>query len=91
MKEEYTGVFFNYRRGPKTQKSNEGLIKIIDLDSDETGLIGWKVGWPEDSPKLKGIILKPHGKSGTFRVKFQKGLPGQALGTRLKIVKEWKE
>jgi len=35
-----------------------------------------------------GVILKPHGRTGTLRVKFKKGLPGQALSTKVRIVKK---
>ncbi len=88
MDEEYIGVVQSYRRGPKSQRTQECLIKVLDIESKVANLIGWKVGWPQDEPRLFGTILKPHGKTGTLRVKFSKGLPGQALSTNVKIVRK---
>jgi large subunit ribosomal protein L35Ae len=88
MVEEYIGVVQNYRRGPKSQRNQECLIKVLDTESKGANLIGLKVGWPQDEPRLFGTILKSHGKTGTLRVKFKKGLPGQALSTYVKIVRK---
>ena len=88
MDEEYIGIVQNYRRGLHSQRTQECLIKVLDIESKDTNLIGWKVGWPQDEPRLFGTILKTHGKTGTFRVKFVKGLPGQALSTNVKIMRK---
>jgi len=87
MENEYIGVVQNYRRGPKSQRNQECLIKALDVDYNEADLMGWKVGWPQDEPRVFGTILKRHGKTGAIRVKFAKGLPGQALSTTVKIVR----
>ena len=77
----------NYRLGRKTQKPRECLIKILGLDSSKSQqMIGWRVGWPADDPVLWGKIVKPHGRKGTMRGKFKKGVPGQALNSRVKII-----
>jgi large subunit ribosomal protein L35Ae len=89
LNDEYVGIVENYRRGPKSQRNRECLVKALDLESNGPSLIGWKVGWPHDRPRLFGTILKTLGTTGTLRVKFRKGLPGQALGTIVKIVREW--
>jgi large subunit ribosomal protein L35Ae len=88
MGEEYIGVVQNYRRGTKSQRTQECLIKVLDKESKGANLIGWKVCWPQDEPRLFGTILKTHGKTGTLRVKFKKGLPGQALSTYVRIVRK---
>ena len=88
MNEEYIGVVQNYRRGPKSQRNQYCIIKALNIESKEINLIGWKVGWPQEKPRLFGTILKPHGKNGTLRVKFTKGLPGQALSTYVKIMRK---
>jgi ribosomal protein L35AE/L33A len=41
-----------------------------------------------NKPRLFGYISKYHGGTGNLRVKFKKGLPGQALGTKVKISKK---
>ena len=35
---------------------------------------------------IVGTIVSPHGNKGLVRVRFRRGLPGQALGTTVKIV-----
>jgi large subunit ribosomal protein L35Ae len=88
LKEEYSGVALNYRLGKKRQRPRECLIVVREVEEDiPMRLIGWKVSWPQDRSRLFGRISKPHGKSGTLLVKFDRGLPGQALGTPVKITK----
>jgi len=48
-------------------------------------MIGLKVGWPVEDPKIIGKIIGVHGRTGTLRVRFKRGVPGQALGSRVKI------
>ncbi|HDO42134.1 MAG TPA: 50S ribosomal protein L35ae, partial [Candidatus Bathyarchaeota archaeon] len=35
---------------------------------------------------IVGTIVSPHGNKGLVRARFRRGLPGQALGTTVKIV-----
>jgi len=85
---EREGLILNYRLGRKTQNSKTCLIKVLDeCPSGSKQMIGWKVGWPADDPKVFGKIVGFHGRKGTLRVKFKKGVPGQALNSRVKILK----
>ena len=56
---------------------------------DANKLTGRTVVWVSGSGKeLKGVITRAHGNNGAVRALFKKaGLPGQALGTRIKIIK----
>ncbi len=88
MSEEYVGIISNYRLGNKTQRNKECLIKVSDEGASEPNrLIGWNVGWPLEEPKICGKIVCPHGRTGTLRARFSRGLPGQAMSTRVKIQK----
>ncbi len=88
MSEEYVGIISNYRLGNKTQRNKECLIKVSDEGASEPNrLIGWNVGWPLEEPKIRGKIVCPHGRTGTLRARFSRGLPGQAMSTRVKIQK----
>jgi large subunit ribosomal protein L35Ae len=79
----------NYRRGSKSQTNKDCILKVIEVDPKESmRLTRWKVGWPLDKPRIYGYISKPHGRAGNLRVKFKKGLPGQALGSKVKITKK---
>jgi ribosomal protein L35AE/L33A len=88
MKEDYYGVVQNYRRGPKSQKTKDCLIKIYNLNHNKINFLGKIVGWPSTNPCFYGKITRPHGRKGTFRVRFSKNLPGQALGTHVVILRE---
>ena len=86
--DEYVGVIQNYRKGPKSQRNQEYLIKVLSVKQhDSSRFVGWMVGWPFKDSILMGIILKTHGRTGSLRAIFKKELPGQALGTKVQITK----
>jgi large subunit ribosomal protein L35Ae len=88
MEKEYLGVVMNYRIGLHKQKTNQGLIKVKNVEPNITRqLIGYTVSWPHINPKITGRVNGLHGRSGTLRVKFRKGLPGQALGSLVTLTK----
>jgi len=68
--------------------SRECLIQFSNVASvAQAGqLIGHKVVWKGENKKLVGKIVGFHGKNGAVRVKFKKGVPGQALGTTVELV-----
>ncbi|MEK6952692.1 MAG: 50S ribosomal protein L35ae [Nanoarchaeota archaeon] len=81
----------NYRMGRHRQYNNQMIIQVNSIDKREKArhLIGKKVLWLSPTKKeLTGIIKKEHGKNGALRVVFDKGLPGQALGTKLQIMEK---
>jgi len=82
------GTIVNYRVGPKTQRSRECLVKFPNVKSvkDASRLIGRKVAWPAEEKRIIGKIVATHGTKGLVRVRFRKGVPGQALGTHVRIV-----
>ena len=49
-------------------------------------LIGRKVVWKGENKQLIGRIVGSHGKNGVVRVRFKKGVPGQAIGTTLELI-----
>ena len=49
--------------------------------------MGQKVVWKGENKTLVGKITGLHGKSGTVRAKFKKGVPGQALGTTVELIR----
>ena len=88
MSENIRGVVVSHRRGPKTQKPRECLIKFTGVESaGEAGqLIGRKIAWPIGERRCIGKIVSVHGKKGLARARFRKGLPGDALGSLVEIV-----
>jgi len=82
------GTIINYRIGIGTQKPKECLIQFAHVNSASLAcqLINRKVVWKQGNIKLMGKIAGSHGKKGVVKVKFQKGVPGQALGTTVELV-----
>jgi large subunit ribosomal protein L35Ae len=82
------GVIVSFRRGPKTQKPKEYLLRFPGIESvSEAGrLVGRKVAWPIGKHKCLGKIVALHGKNGLVRARFRKGVPGQALGSPVEII-----
>jgi large subunit ribosomal protein L35Ae len=82
------GTIVNYRIGIRTQRSKECLIQFAPETSSSLAgqLIGRKVVWKQGKNRFVGKIAGFHGKKGVVRVKFLKGVPGQALGTTVELV-----
>ena len=78
----------NYRSGNSMQYPHECLIQFNheDLVSRSGKLIGQKVIWKGKNKQFIGKISGFHGKNDVIRVKFKKGVPGQALGALVEIV-----
>jgi len=85
------GVIANYKRGRHTvhQKHCILVFQNIKTRKDANRLIGRTVVWHTPSGKeLKGVITRAHGNNGAVRANFKKaGVPGQALGKKVKIIK----
>jgi len=88
MTQSVQGVIVNYRVGPKTQKPKECLVRFPHITSfSEAGrLIGRKIAWKNEKNKIVGKIVTAHGKKGLVRARFKKGIPGQAIGTKVDLV-----
>jgi large subunit ribosomal protein L35Ae len=82
------GTIVNYRIGIGTQNPKECLIQFAHVKSASLAdqLVSRKVVWKQGNIKLTGKIAGHHGKNGVVKVKFQKGVPGQALGTTVELV-----
>jgi len=83
------GLVLGYRRSRHKQKTNHILIKIEGIDSKEKAqqLVGKKVVWVSPSGReIKGEIVAAHGNKGVVRAIFEKGLPGQAISTKVAIL-----
>ncbi len=82
------GRILSFRRGKYRQNTYQYLIEVPGIDSREKAsqLIGRKVVWKSPSGKLiAGKVLAPHGKKGVVRVRFGRGLPGEALTQEVEI------
>jgi large subunit ribosomal protein L35Ae len=86
------GKVVQFRMGKRTYKPRHFLIEVPEIDSREKAkkIIGNEVEWksPGKTPKvISGKIASAHGNKGVLRVIFEKGLPGQAIGTEVEVKK----
>jgi large subunit ribosomal protein L35Ae len=82
-------VIMNYRRGRNTQNPRQMILQPTGAKTkaDAEKLIGKAVEWKTTAGKvLQGKVSKPHGGNGAVLVQFTPGLPGQAVGTKAKIL-----
>ncbi|HII16196.1 MAG TPA: 50S ribosomal protein L35ae [Nanoarchaeota archaeon] len=82
------GIVCNFRQGRHTQKNRHMIIEVHGVASKEKAakLVGKKVEWTSSAgKKLFGEIRAAHGCNGAVRAIFEHGLPGQAVGTKVKI------
>ena len=68
--------------------SKECLVQINDVVSiaQAGSFFGRRVVWKTANRKVAGRIVGLHGKNGVVRVKFNKAMPGQAIGTIIEIL-----
>ncbi|MFX1321351.1 MAG: 50S ribosomal protein L35ae [Promethearchaeota archaeon] len=85
------GVISNYRRGRHTVHPKQCILVFPNIKTrkEANKLIGRIVIWTSPTGKdLRGLITRAHGNSGAVRAHFKKaGVPGQALGTKVRILK----
>ena len=85
------GIVSNYKRGRHTVHLKHCIIVFPDIKTrkEANNIIGRTVVWISPSGKeLKGVVNRAHGNNGAVRAHFKKaGLPGQALGQKVKIIK----
>lgn len=88
-------TILSFRRGRHTQRTNQFLLEIEGVDSraKASKFIGKKVVWKsrtrskDKKPKeILGKITSCHGNNGVLRARFSRGLPGEAVTTKVEIL-----
>jgi large subunit ribosomal protein L35Ae len=79
-----------FRRGRRTFKPRHFLLEIPSIDSKEKAeeFVGKTATWKSQGKEPKiitGKISSAHGGNGVVRAIFEKGLPGQAIGSEVEI------
>ena len=80
------GVIKNYRRGVRTQKPNQAIVEVKAVRTKKAAslLIGKRVTWKSPAGKeLVGKVVDVHGNGGALRIRFERGMPGQAIGQQV--------
>jgi large subunit ribosomal protein L35Ae len=83
-------VVVQFRRGRKTVKPKHFLLEVDGTDSKEKAekFVGKSVSWKSTGKEPKvitGKIASSHGNKGVLRAIFERGLPGQAIGSEVEI------
>lgn len=82
------GTIVNFRSARHHQHPNQMIIETEGYSEREKAeeLVGKKVTWTSPAGKeIKGEIKSAHGNSGAVRAIFETGMPGQSIGSKVKI------
>ena len=84
------GVIVNFRGSKRRKTGNQMVIEVEGVDNKDKAkkLVGKKVSWLAPGKKnttIKGKVSSAHGNKGAGRALFERGLPGQSLGTKVLI------
>ncbi|ABL77730.1 50S ribosomal protein L35ae [Thermofilum pendens] len=83
------GWIVSFRRGMNKYYPRQVILSLDGVTyKDAVKVIGRKVLWvhPETGEKFVGKIVRMHGRRGHVLAYFKRHLPGQAVGTKVKIV-----
>ncbi len=79
----------NFRGGYKQQPASNHIIVMPEGTANKEAavkLVSKSITWSNaQGTAIKGKIAAPHGRNGCVRAIMEKGLPGQALGSEVKI------
>jgi large subunit ribosomal protein L35Ae len=83
-------IIVNFRRGRKTQNPRQMIIKVDGINSikEASSLVKKKVSWTssgKEPKEIKGEVSSSHGNKGCIKAIFERGLPGQAIGQKVKL------
>lgn len=82
------GTIISFRRGRHTYKPRQFIISVSNVTTKQeaTKLLQKKVTWKSPQGKeIKGRVMALHGSKGLVRAVFEKGLPGQAILSKVEI------
>ena len=82
------GKVIQFRRGRHTIHKRHFLIEVegVSNSKDAEKFVGKDIEWKSPAGKvIKGKISSPHGNKGLVRAIFERGLPGQAITTKVEV------
>ncbi|MBS3117372.1 50S ribosomal protein L35ae [Candidatus Woesearchaeota archaeon] len=78
-----------FRGSHKTQDTSQMILFVDGVNSKESAssLIDKMVVWTTPGgKKIEGKVIRIHGNSGAIRARFERGLPGQSIGTTVEVI-----
>jgi large subunit ribosomal protein L35Ae len=81
------GVIKNYVISRHRMTGNQMVVVVAGCDSKEKAAkyVGKQVSYATGKKDMVGKVTKAHGNSGALKVHFETGMPGQAIGKKVKI------
>ncbi|MFA6072568.1 MAG: 50S ribosomal protein L35ae [Candidatus Woesearchaeota archaeon] len=81
------GTIVNFKRGRNRTSDNQMIVQVSDVTTKEAAkkLVGKKVTYNTGKKDMLGVVASAHGNSGALRIRFETGMPGQAIGEKVKI------
>ena len=81
------GTISSFRRSIKRTSTNHMIIHVegVDTKAKAEKLVGKRVIYDTGKKKLHGKVAAAHGGKGAVRAIFETGMPGQALGAKVKL------
>lgn len=82
------GTIVHFRGSRRVKRSNQMVLQVPGVDDKDKAskMIGKKVVWKTSAGKeMVGQITNIHGNSGALRVRFDTGMPGQSIGTKVVV------
>lgn len=80
------GIIVNFRSSKHRQKNNQMVVLVAEDKEKAAKLVGKSVVWTSPAKKeIRGRITGVHGRKGAVKVLFEKGMPGQSVGSKVKI------
>jgi len=82
------GIINNFRRNRSSQNTKHIIISLPGVDAREKAVkyVGKKVIFSTQTGKeIAGEVKSAHGNKGCIRVIFERSLPGQSLGQKVKV------
>lgn len=77
----------HFRQNRHTTRGDQMIVSVEGVESREEAqkLVGKDVTYDTGKNKIAGEVASAHGNSGALRVRFEKGMPGQAIGKEVQI------
>jgi large subunit ribosomal protein L35Ae len=81
------GLVIQFRRGRHTVEEKHFILDLgAKSRKDAEKFVGREVAWKSSGGKvIKGKVSSAHGNKGLVRAIFEKGLPGQSIGTEIEV------
>ncbi|MBI2630222.1 50S ribosomal protein L35ae [Candidatus Pacearchaeota archaeon] len=87
------GTVEQFRRGRHRIHEKHFVLDLSSKNREEAKkLVGRIVSWKSPAGKeIRGKISSAHGNKGRVRAIFERGLPGQSVGTEITLIEDMKE